>query len=174
MDFIIREIIAYLESKGLETFYDVTEEVPEAYTKFGTPIFGMFVFEETEYTYLGTRYKTPRLELPVALVSVSKQNTIVETPLNGRDGTIKEYISTSDYNISLSAILAKQRRYPNDLARIIDQISSAKTSVKISNALLNSLDVFNVVIKSYNVSQVQGKLNLLQLSIEMVSDLTEL
>lgn len=45
--------------------------------------------------------------------SVSRQNTIVSTPLVGRAGSVKEYVQAEDWRVEISvAIDGEQRDYP--------------------------------------------------------------
>jgi len=169
---IVKEVISRYSIATLDALKD---EEADGVSALGTPIFGTFIFEETEYNYLGKDYTTPEIELPATIITVSYQNNIVETALQGRDGTIKQYISTSDYSISLESLLVSpDLTYPHDQLNSINKIAQAKSKIKVANEFLNSLNIFDVVVKTFSVSQIRGQKNTLQLSMELVSDLTEL
>lgn len=173
---IFNEIAGAIAKKyNIATFEPLKDEEPDGVSMLGTPTFGTFIFEKTTYTYLGKDFSTPEIELPSTILSVSYQNNIVETPLKGRSGAIKQYISTSDYSISLDSLLiSPDLTYPHDQLNIVNTIASAKSKIKVANEFLNSLNVFDVVIKTFSISQIRGQKNTLQLTMEMVSDLTEL
>ena len=54
-------------------------------------------------TSLAFEYKDKRVELYECIITINQEKNIVTTPLQGRDGTIKEYISDGDFTISVDA-----------------------------------------------------------------------
>lgn len=75
------------------------------------------------------------LELSSAIISVTGQKTIVETPMVGRKGSIKELISLDDYEISIAAFLHTPGRYPEPEITQIRNLYNINESVELISVL---------------------------------------
>jgi hypothetical protein len=62
---------------------------------------GVYYFMPVSFEHEGTTW-----EFDDAVVSVTAKKTIVETPLVGRQGTVKELISIDDFEIKLTAVIS--------------------------------------------------------------------
>lgn len=78
------------------------------------------------------------VEIPHAVVSMTGQKTIVETPLIGRQGTVKELISMQDYTISIAGVLVGDD-YPADAVKALTVLYKRAESVEIVSALTDSV-----------------------------------
>ena len=109
------------------------------------------------------------------IVSCSIQKTIVETVLAGntRKGTVKEIINTDDWRIKIMGLCIDPTKqgYPEDEVESIQQLFELNRSVKIVNYVLNTIfEIKNVVIKSLNWKEMQGKPFSQAYEMELVSD----
>lgn len=77
-----------------------------------------------------------RVEIPHALISVTGQKNIVETPLVGRKGSVKELINLEDYKISIAGFIqSADGTWPeDDIVRMRD-LYNVNESVELLCAL---------------------------------------
>lgn len=114
------------------------------------------------------------------VMAVSQEKQIVTTALEGRDGTIKEYISKGDYCISVSASVSTYNEkgsdgdYPKEALKELLDILDKKTALDCQSDWLNLFDVENngiksVVVKNYSVAQETFS-NRQTISFDLLSD----
>lgn len=86
-----------------------------------------------------------------AIVSFNTSKNIVTTKLQGRDGTVKEYIAAGDYIIEVKGLLTYDGlRWPRDEAIKLRKFLEAKTSLEIAHEILNAFNIYEIVITDYN------------------------
>ena len=113
-------------------------------------------------TSLAFQYNGKTVELLECIITVNQEKNIVTTPLQGRDGTVKEYISDGDYSISLEAAVSsyvidgkgtanviKRQAYPIEQLEEIMSILQVKDTVSVQSDFLNLFGVTSVVVKNY-------------------------
>ena len=88
-------------------------------------------------------------EIPLAVISATTKKTIVETPMAGRAGTVKELISKGDYSISLSGILIGED-YPADEVARIKELYDRDESLELKCA------VTDILLSQKNTSATAG------------------
>lgn len=97
------------------------------------------------------------IEMPNAVISITGKKTIIETPMVGRAGSVKELISIDDYEINLTGVLVgKNREYPEDLVASMRDLWKRNQSVKLISALTDLVMENNdkVVIKTIDFPAV--------------------
>lgn len=97
------------------------------------------------------------IEMPNAVISITGKKTIIETPMVGRAGSVKELISIDDYEINLTGVLiGKNREYPEDLVASMRDLWKRNQSVKLISALTDLVMENNdkVVIKTIDFPAV--------------------
>ena len=106
------------------------------------------------------------------------EKNIVTTALQGRNGTIKEYISDGDYNISIDAGISTYTldyKEDFDIAYPIDAVAELKKFLSIPEALevqSDFLEIFGIksaVVKSFGLQQ-ETHSNRQSINIQMLSD----
>jgi len=178
--------VNYLKGKAYE--YALASNIPTLSSE------EQLMFEDTELPRNTIRFKFPNptttnpnavyeLILIGAEISAMRNNTIVSTPLVGRRGTVKEFISSQDYKITISGELIRSEKYPQytrddayslaypiemlqDFVRLID----SQETVEIANVFLKTLGVTNVVIENHRFKQTQKLLNVQPFSFSFISD----
>lgn len=130
-------------------------------------------------TSLGFRYKGLQdFEFIECVISINQDKNIVTTALQGRDGTIKEYISDGDYSISIEAGINNYKEgdetqasydYPADKIRALHKYLKLKDAIDVQSDFLEIFGVRSAVIKSYNLVQ-ETHSNRQGISISMLSD----
>ena len=133
-------------------------------------------------TSLAFEYNNIRVELVECVITVNQEKNIVTTPLQGRDGTIKEYISDGDYSISVDAAVCsyvinqngdvdftESHAYP--LSRLEDLISflKIKDSLLVHSDFLTLFGIHDAVVKTYGMVQ-ETHSNRQSFQIQMLSD----
>lgn len=145
--------------------------------------------EEKRYTDLGTmlrkadaqgryyfmpvifQYKDKSYEIPNAIISFTGKKTIVETPMVGRKGSVKELINIDDYEISIQAT-AQSEDFPEAALTELNEIYNINESITLKCALT---DLFldqddRVVIKSIDLSDMEGKETFQVFNMELITD----
>lgn len=119
-----------------------------------------------------------KFEFVDCVITVHQEKTIVTTTLQGRNGTIKEYISDGDYTITLDVGIDDYEEgyqtgavfdYPkNKMEQLYTFLSEQNTLIVYSPFLL-IFDIKSAVVKSFNIIQ-QTHNSRQNLSITMLSD----
>lgn len=140
--------------------------------------FGLPVFDAL--TFIGTTYTTPdnktvtiqTIEMGVALIEVSQSKNIITTPIQGRNGTIKEYISDGDFIITIRGILASnaQDSYPTELVKQLLSFCAAPVSFGVASRILEKFGIQEIVIKEYSFPQTEGMRNLVPFEMQCLSE----
>ncbi|RTL60725.1 MAG: hypothetical protein EKK37_00795 [Sphingobacteriales bacterium] len=127
----------------------------------------------TDFTKIILRYLGKEVTLYNPLCRVSQQKNILKTAIEGRDGTIKEFVGMGDYEIEISGTIdGANGVYPQDevfvLKRMLD-VNDATIPIQIINQFLNTLDIYSIVIESYNLPQAPGGISYQLYSINAIS-----
>ena len=112
------------------------------------------------------------LTIQLVLVTVGNVKNIVKTTLQGRNGTVKEYISDGDYAIKIEGKIFGNgpNNYPQDDVQALQKICLAPQSINIINSHLNMFNIEDIVIESYNIDQQEGMRNCQPFVLNCVSD----
>lgn len=167
------------------TRLDVEVDETDIESMLGTPIYDTIEFpagvDENGQSYNGVRLDT-------ALITINQSKNILTTPIQGRDGTIKEYISDGDFVITISGLIVGQslssgqsftmqkigNKYPSEDVKALFNICKVKSTVQINSQFLNRFNINDVVITNYSFDQVAGKYNTQIFEINLLSDSSEL
>jgi hypothetical protein len=164
----------------------------------GTPVVSNLEIPSGTYTNLkGVDVDFEGLRIDTVLFTVSQTKNIIKTPIMGKNGTVKEYISDGDYVITGSAIIIGEtnegsgagetnsqggapqilsktdigNNYPSrDVKRFIE-ICKVPRQIQVFSAFLGYWDISHVVIEAYDVPQEKGVSNYQVVSFSMVSDI---
>lgn len=114
-----------------------------------------------------------KLELPIATISIKGKKTIIETPLTGRRGSVKELISVNDYEISLhGVIVGADGNYPEAEIKKFSDLYELNESITLisglSDLVLKPDD--KIVIKSIDYPEVGHVENAQIISMTAVTD----
>ena len=133
-------------------------------------------------TSLAFNYKGEKVDFQECIITVNQEKNIVTTPMEGRDGTIKEYISDGDYTIAMEAAVCSyiinqkgETDYQTSHAYPKEQLEKLIRFLKINDALdvqsdfLTLYGIKNVVVKSYTMVQ-ETHSNRQAFTIQMLSD----
>lgn len=128
----------------------------------GTPVYDPLVLEG----------QSGRMKLETAVMVCTQSKNIVTTALQGRDGTVKEFISDGDYQISVDALLLGENgyRFPESGVRQLVALCKEKASLKAYSQFLQFFGVQDVVVGNYNFAQVRGSRSTVPVSMNLTSD----
>ncbi|MBB6499115.1 DUF6046 domain-containing protein [Pedobacter cryoconitis] len=122
---------------------------------------GSFVFEE-------------------CIITVNLEKNIISTALQGRDGTIKEYVAQGDYTIGIAAgitnykegdLSAASKAYPTDQIKRLNKFLKIKESLTVTSDFLAYFGINSAVIQKFSLTQ-ETHSNRQSISITMLSDTT--
>ena len=110
--------------------------------------------------------------IDTVLFSVNQTKNIVKTQINGRNGTIKEYVGMGDYNINIKGVICGPRgQYPTDDVDELLTFLEYNQSIKIYSSYLNEkFNVDEIVILDYDLTQEEGSYNKQGFEINALSD----
>lgn len=105
------------------------------------------------------------------LLNVSQSKKIITTEIQGRDGTVKEYIGLDDFQIQITGRLnGTYNVNPKELTRQLKIILSAGQPLEITSWYLQNLDITDIVIKDFNFGQTEGEYSTQYFTINAMSD----
>lgn len=112
------------------------------------------------------------------IITVNQEKNIVTTPLQGRNGTIKEYISDGDYSVTIDAGISNYTEgddtgasleYPIDKVTELQKILNLPETLKVQSDFLEVFGIRSAVVKSFYLSQ-ETHSNRQSIQIMMLSD----
>lgn len=142
----------------------------------GTPVYTNieFLSDSYETNVKGLSRTTPNLKYEAILITVSQAKKIIKTEIQGRNGTVKEYIGLDDYNVTINGVITgKNGHYPNDEVAFLKQILDAPIPIPVASSYLYNLGINSLVIESYELAQEAGGYSYQTFSISCVSDLPQ-
>lgn len=139
---------------------------PARLSYLGTPVFSDVAFP---------RDGKPDLVLDTVLVDVSMRKNIVTTVVQGRPGTVKEYIADGDYEVRIRGILVSNgnNNYPGEQVRDLHQILVKSEAIPVVADFLRLYNIYNLVVMDYAFPQKEGFQNLQAFEITCLSDMPE-
>lgn len=150
----------------------------------GTPVFSNLEIPAGQYKSLkGEVIQFDGIRIDTVLFDVSIEKNIVRTPINGRDGTVKQFISMGDYAISCQGIIigetdavnagfdvSETNLVPETEIRKLNEIMKVPQEIEVVSEFLDFFDVSTVVIEGANFSQREGFRDSIYFSCGMLSD----
>lgn len=108
-------------------------------------------------------------------MSFTKRKRIVETALVGskRRGSVKELISSEDWEITIRGIAVNSKSalyYPEDDVKALNDLDSKEEALSINSALTSLLGIYNIVIKSFRLTEMTGIQHAQAYEFQCVSD----
>jgi hypothetical protein len=138
-----------------------------------TPIYSNLIIEGGEYTdENGASVSYSEMTIDLVLMEINNQKNIIKTSLQGRNGTVKEYISDGDYSIKITGKLFGDgmNSYPSDLVSNLHNICLAPVALTVSSDFLKLFNINSIVIESYNFHQTEGMRNVQEFTLNCLSD----
>lgn len=144
--------------------YQDGDEQGEGTGLLGLPIFQRIYFDD----------KGDLLELTDALVDVSLHRIIIKTQINGMDGTIKEFISNSDYDVTIRGFLIGSNPYKapeKEIRKFRKYFTDKKKQLSVTGKIFDLLGIDKLVVEEWSLPQLPTYINIRPFELKCVSDL---
>jgi len=138
----------------------------------GNPVFSDFQTSSFNYTTLSKNtVSVPAIKIEEVLYTVQFPKRIVQTEINGRDGSVKEYISTGDAQVNIKGtIYGPNGTYPENDVMALFTLCRAPVSFVINSWYLNNFNITNLVITDYSIPQEAGGFSYQNFELNCLSD----
>lgn len=138
-------------------------------------------FTGLKRSYLGTPVFDPLqlivdgvlIEFDSVLMSVSMENNIERTFIQGRTGSVKEYVNAGDYTIEIEGGLYAKGVYEfpeTELKNMLTVLKNTAQKIECISEFLQHFGIYEVVVNNFKFNQQQGSRNTLPFSISLWSD----
>lgn len=155
---------------------NINENTVQSYL--GTPIVQPIWFKAGTYK---TRHKGQLVDrnisqdylLPGATIAdFNRGKEIVKTKVQGRTGTIKEYISHSDYQVGIRGVIASEdgQSYPEQDVNRIKAFEEITDAIRVQGGLFDLLGIYNIVIVGIRWLDAPGFPGIQPFTMECISD----
>lgn len=144
----------------------------------GTPVFDQIYVKPINYSVLDNNNRKKIIpfkgyQLPDAtIIEVNLPKIIVKTPVNGNEGTVKEYVGIDDYQITIRSIIVNPNSelYPEQEVSNIMQMFKVNTSLPVVSRYLNLLGIDEMVVESLQLLPAEGSSNIQPFVLTCISD----
>lgn len=139
----------------------------------GTPVWSNLVIEAQSYTdpVTGAVVEVPQFIFDTVLIVITRKHNIIRTPVQGLDGTIKEYIAKGDWDINIKGgIFGSVNRRPTDDISKLKQIEAANIALTVQSPFFKEFDINSIVIDSATFPQIAGGYAYQMFDINAISD----
>lgn len=149
-----------------------TQDIEYYKSKLGTPVLVDVYFPGGSYTDNdGNIQYFDEVRLETVLVTINQTKNIVKTPVQGRNGTIKEYIAMGDYSVSINGIITGPNgHYPVEDVIPLKNILTAPIALKVVSWYLQLWDIDLIVIDDFDIAQEEGGYSYQPFTITASSD----
>jgi len=140
-----------------------------------TPVVSNLTFRGDTYTdNSGVVKNFDSITYEAVLLNVSQAKKIIKTEIQGRDGTVKEYIGMDDYQVTINGIITGPNgKYPYEDVRALKDLLDAPIPIVVICQFLQNLDVHTIVIENYELPRQEGGYSYQQFSITAISDVPQ-
>ena len=115
----------------------------------------------------------PSFQFEAVIVAVDFAARVIKTEIQGRDGTVKEYIGQDDARVQIQGVIAGANGiYPiNDVKALHDWCKAPVSKRAVSSWLNVYLGIYDLVVESWSFPQIAGGYSYQTFSIECISDI---
>lgn len=154
-------------------------DTQDAISGLGLPVYGRIVLghnqEGTANSYVdaqGNSGSYPTIVIDCGLITVDYNQQVIRTYIQGRKGSIKEYISAGDNDITITGIYTAQADVaPYSFIDSLNKLLNAPVSIPIRNTYLNLLGVnYIVLMAGSQLPQTAGGYAIQNFTIKAISD----
>ena len=152
-------------------------DLPTGVSPLGTPVFDSLRFLPGRYTTqqnpAGVVYQG--LLINTVIFEANQQKNIVKTFVQGRENSIKEYISGGDISISITGSLVNdvfRDFYPTLQVESFIALMKVPKALKVQSKFLDNLAITDITIESWRLFQQNGRRNMQDFVITAVNDIS--
>lgn len=126
---------------------------------FGTPIYANLEIQSGTWTdFNGKKRQYNDMTFNTVLLTVQQQKNIIETEIQGSDlGAVLEYSGLRNYLVTCDMILVGENgKYPTEAVANIIKMINAPIPARVNNWYLQQFDIYDLVVRDYNIPQIPG------------------
>ena len=117
----------------------------------GHPVICDLTFQQATYPdpATGNNVVTPALRIETVIMTITQTKNIVKTTIQGRNGTVKEYIGDGDYMVDINLVITSNAngQYPRDEVGDLIRILKAPVSIPVTSWYLQQLGIDYLTIE---------------------------
>jgi hypothetical protein len=114
------------------------------------------------------------LTCQAVLITVSQSKKIIKTEIQGRNGTVKEYLGLDDYKVTINGIITGPNgHYPIEIVNGLKAMLDSDQPIEVASKFLQNLGIHSIVVESYDIPQKEGGYSYQTFSIECISDVPQ-
>jgi hypothetical protein len=137
----------------------------------GTPVFSDLSIQGDNYMLDGLQKSFTDIDEMSALFVVDQKKIIKRTPINQRNGRVKEYIGLDDFEIKCAIrLLGPNLKYPQDFVNNFILMLNCNKSLHVNSWYLNQFGIYDIVISDYSSPQTAGTISEQIISFNAWSD----
>lgn len=163
----------------------VADEQPEyddAPIRLGNKTFGAFWLKGGKYKMWDYNGELKELMMPdflmplATIVDFTRPKEVIKTPRIGGAGTVKEIYGLGDWTISIKGIILPDENNPVSFRTVEGQMDAIQKfheiagSIEVDGQIFAKRKIYRIVTESLAFSPIQGRPNMMQYSIEAISD----
>ena len=140
----------------------------------GIPVFADLTLKGGFYTdeVTGNEITFPDIHLETVLLTVAFAARIVKTEIQGRSGTVKEYIGEDDAKVTIQGVITgKNGVYPQNEVNLLNQWRRAPIAKAAVCGFLQNLGIDNLVVEDCSLPQIAGGYSYQTYTMNCISDL---
>lgn len=162
----------YVKEDVQNGFIEGDEPTQKFISKLGTVVYSNVIFNAgviLDENGVADTWEDFRID--DVLLTVSQSKKIITTEIQGRDGTVKEYIGLDDFQVQIVGRLnGTYNVNPKELTKQLKIILSAGQPLEITSWYLQNLDITDIVVKDFNFGQTEGEYSTQYFTINALSD----
>ena len=139
----------------------------------GTPVYTRVTLKREFDTTIGNDIAGDGyIKFDNAILTVTQAKNIIKTPIQGRNGTVKEYISDADYTIVIRCQITSNYAYkfPQEELDYLTDLLTLQNEIVIDSDFLNLFGISYAVVESYDFGQIEGSRGRVDFTCTLVSD----
>jgi len=114
----------------------------------------------------------PTIKFEAVIMTIEKTARIIKTEIQGRDGSVKEYIGKDDSKITIQGVITGDNGvYPKTAVNALMQWWEAPVTKSITCPFAQNLGITNIVAEDISIPQVSGGYSYQQFTINCISDI---
>jgi hypothetical protein len=139
----------------------------------GTPVFADLTLKGGSYidNITGNKVTFADVQFDAVLITVDFAARIVKTEIQGRNGTVKEYIGEDDAKISIQGVICGWNgHYPNLEVNALNEWRKAPIAKAAVSTFLQNLGIQSLVVEDFSLPQIAGGYSYQTFTINCISD----
>ena len=156
-----------------------------AISALGTPVYSNLEFRKVSGTSLDNSLNVGAqqnnnsevmLRIDTVLITVTGQRNITKTDIQGRDGSLKEYISNGDYIVNVKGSIVSEfpNVYPEQDVKLLIELLRLNKSLPVASKFLDMFGISYLVIDpEFTVSEQIGSRNEVPFEFNALSDFAD-